>query len=79
MRLLKDSSGHPSWTLTLSIPISILLTIRFMIGGFTITFQHWSMVLTPWSGADYAMSVALWIGNMAYRNYLTTKPSEPST
>ena len=33
MRLIKDSAGVPSWTMTLSVPAIVAITCWFAVGG----------------------------------------------
>ena len=41
MRLIRDSRGGPSWTITLGVPVAVVLTIKFALGG--IAWGTWAM------------------------------------
>ena len=68
LRLVRDSTGSPSWTCTLAIPAAIALTGRVLIGGFSIKFAHWEMAVTA---ADSTVVLALvsFLGFFAQRDW----------
>jgi len=69
-RLLRDTRGQPSWTLTLAIPVVLVLTVRMLLGGAEVTLIGWGAVkLSPWAGQDYALAVGVWLGLWAHREY----------
>lgn len=73
--LIKDTRGAPSWTMTLSIPIVVLLTIKFLISGISITApNNWSGAIPAMSGSDYAMATGIWLGFFSLREWRERRP-----
>lgn len=69
MRLIKDSRGHPSWHLTLAIPITILITAWFIIGGVSIEIAGLKLVIATKSGTDYLAAITPWLAALGWREY----------
>ena len=65
-RLLRDSRGVPSWTITMVAPGFFALTVKFLIGGLTIPVVG---LMPPMSGMDYAMAVVAILGTWVAREY----------
>jgi hypothetical protein len=77
-RLIRDSSSNPSWTLTLAVPISIILTLWFIVGGIRIEVAGLTLTFATRSGSDYALAEGVWLGFLAqrgWRNKGTTTPA----
>ncbi len=72
-RLIKDSRGVKSWTYTLSVPAIVLITLRWLVGGLTLTWAGHGVTISPVSGGDYAMMVGVWLGFIAQREYVEKK------
>lgn len=58
-RLLRDTRGDSSWTLTLVVPAFVAATGKFLIGGVTLGPLG---VMPVMSGIEYATAVAAIIG-----------------
>lgn len=71
--MLKDSEGAPSWEITLSVVISCLITVKFLIGGFHIEFLRWKMDISSLDGAAYAYAITPWVALFMGHHYIGTK------
>jgi len=68
MRLVRDSSGSPSWTCTLAIPAAILLTGRILVGGFSLKLANWEMAITT-ADSTVVLALASFLGFFAQRDW----------
>ncbi len=71
--LLVDSSDRESWTVTLAVPAIIVLTLRFVVGGFTLKAGGIDLAVPPWSGGDYALVIGAWMAFFAQREWRASK------
>jgi len=84
-RLIRDSAGRPSWTCTVSIPILIAFTLRFLLGGFTFVLFGSKIMIPVWSAGEYAIACGVWLAMWAQRDFVGKRhhsfpqvPSPPS-
>lgn len=77
IRLVRDSTGQPSWTCTLAIPAAIALTTRILVGGFAIEFARWKMAISP-ADSGTVLALATFLGFFAQRD-LVRRMWSPST
>lgn len=73
MRLIKDSGGEKSWTLTLAIPIIFALTLSYLVSGVEVTWAGHGVKIAKTPGSDYAMTVGVWLTFLAQRGWLKSK------
>ena len=67
--LIRDSRGKPSWTWTLVLPMTVIITIWFVIGGVDVTVGGVHVITATKSGADYALAVGVWLALVCQRGY----------
>ncbi len=76
-RLLCDSRGKSSWTVTLAVPAVIAITTWFLFGGLDLTVELAARkihILTATkSAAEYAAAVGVWLGFFAQREWTEKK------
>ena len=80
-RLIRDSTSEarPSWTLTLGIPASILLTLWFVAGGIRVELPGGLHITTATkSGSDYALALAPWLTFIAQRGWRERSAPPPT-
>ena len=71
MRLLKDSCGRKSWHVTLAVPVIIVASISFLIGGIDVTLPGGTHILTASrSGTDFGVFLAPFFAALGWRDYL---------
>lgn len=76
-RLLCDSRGHRSWTHTLAIPASILITLWFLSGGIDLQVGPVHIITATKSAAEYALAVGVWLAFLGQREWTEKKfPSQ---
>lgn len=69
MRILKDTDGKASWTVTLGVPAVIILTLRWLVAGVDVTYPGGHVSVSAWTGGDYAMAVGVWLGFLAQKGW----------
>lgn len=69
MKLLRDSDGIPSWTVTLGVPATVILTARWLVAGVDVTAGTVHVNIALWSGMDYAVAVGVWLGFLAQKGW----------
>lgn len=67
MRLLRDSRGTPSWSVTLAIPALIAMTLRFVLGGLTL----FGVTIPVWTANEYALAAGIWLAFFGQREYVS--------
>ena len=77
--LISDSRGHPSWHLTLAVPITILITIWLLAGGLSIEIAGLKIVLATKSGTDYLAAITPWLAALGFREYVEKVKNGNST
>jgi hypothetical protein len=77
MRLIKDSSGRKSWTLTLSIPAIIGITVWFMCGGIDIEVAGFHIITATKDGLQYAAAIAPWLAYLRTRSWTPAGTAGP--
>lgn len=65
-RIMRDSRGQPSWTLTMVVPGFFALTTKFLVGGLTFPVVG---LIPLMSGLDYAAAAAAILGVWVTREY----------
>ena len=65
-RIMRDSRGQPSWTLTMVVPGFFSLTAKFLVGGLTFPVVG---LIPLMSGLDYAAAAAAILGVWVTREY----------
>jgi hypothetical protein len=68
MRLLKDSSGRKSWTVTLCVPASIILVVKFAIGG----IKYLDLVFASMDPIQFATAFGLVMAPLLARDAVET-------
>jgi hypothetical protein len=66
-RLIRDSRGAPSWSHTLAVPASVLITLWFLAGGLDVTVGTVHVITATKAGAEYALALAPWLAYLAQR------------
>lgn len=56
--LFNDSSGHPSWTVTISVWVCVVVTFKFLVNGITIPVLGLQPLMTVMDFV-YAIGVAM--------------------
>lgn len=69
-RLLRDSRGNGSWTLTMIVPAFTALTLKFLAGGFTFPVVG---LMPLMGGVEYATAAAALLGLWVTREYQDKK------
>jgi hypothetical protein len=81
LRLIRDSNSKPSWTLSLAVPSTIVITLWFIVGGLDLSIGDVHILTATKSGSDYALAVGVWltfIAQRGWRNKESTPPVNPS-
>lgn len=76
MRLIKDSSGAKSWTLTLSIPAIVGITGWFIAGGIDVTVSGCHVTIALRSGIEYAAAITPWLAYLRTRGMVGTSGAD---
>ena len=77
MRLIKDSSGVPSWSFTLGIPVLIAITTWFILGGIKIAVGTFQLTFSTKEGLEYAAAITPWLAYLRSRDWVPSLPSTP--
>jgi hypothetical protein len=83
MRLLKDSSGRKSWTVTLCVPATVILIVKFAISG----VKHLDWVLASMDPVQFATAFGLVMAPLIARDAVEkfgnqkngSTPTQPSS
>lgn len=72
MRLIRDSSGAPSWTMTLSVPAIVGITLWFITGGIDIELAGRHVTFAMRDGLQYAAAITPWLAFLRTRGMVGT-------
>ena len=75
--LIKDSKGIPSWSHTLAVPALILMTIRFLLGGFNLVIASHAFLVPVWAASEYVMAAGLWMTFLTTNSVVSKKYDKP--
>lgn len=73
MRLLNDSRGKKSWSLTLAVPACIAITAWFLVGGLDVTVGSVHVVTATKDASQYALAVGVWLAFFGHRETVEKK------
>lgn len=58
------------------LPVAVMLTVRFLLGGVTVKGGTWTVMLSALTGYEYAAAVGVWLGLFGYRETVEKRPVE---
>lgn len=72
-RLVRDSSGKPSWTHTLAVPCAVLTFAKWLAAGVSFKHGDFSIVVPELSASDAVMMLGVWLAFLGQRDWAERK------
>ena len=59
------------WAKTLAVLAMHVMTARYVLGGLTFSVHNAPVVITPWTGTDYAVACGMWLAYLVADKVVT--------